>query len=219
MTYDRDTGPPAAWVDEFTDDPQYLPRRQTTVATPVRPHPGYRYQALPATAAYVPDGSYRLDLDRELLIREDVEVARIDSAGHHDWTTNEEKQAFDVWAHDLQWIQQVPAHTSLPTLGIELLRREARVHRWCETQSQTMLVYASGDDVRCGRWRVEDFLRADRPDDLAFLIRVDPKAAYFWQGGRRHLLVPGTPALLDEYSAGDGLAAAMPVPHSVGAWT
>ncbi|WP_137726188.1 hypothetical protein [Prescottella subtropica] len=203
-------GAPELWVDEFGDDPNMPTRTTTSASTPIRPHRGYRFHALPATAAYVPDGSYRIDRRAHVLLRDDRPVARIGPDLHTRWLSPMEDTAFTVWAQELRWIQQVPAHTSLPAFGLALLDREAHAVDWCEQQSQTALVYSTVADMRRGRWRAEPLLNADHADDLAFLTRVDSLAAYYWHRGRRHTLTPGRAGLMDEVSNGEGLAAMMP---------
>lgn len=197
------------WVDEFGDDPDASPARAARSA-PIRPHRGYRFRALPATAAYVPDSSYRIDLHAQAVLRAGHPVAVVGGDGQVTWSTPAAGAAFAAWAQELRWIQQVPAHTSLPVFGLALLHREARAVDWCEQQSKTALVYASVEDMRRGRWRAEPLLSASRDDDRDFLTRVDTQAAYYWHHGRRHALTPGRPGLLDEVSNGDGLTAMMP---------
>lgn len=199
------------WIDEFGDDPTDAPARATTSAsTPIRPHRGYRFRALPATAAYVPDASYRIDLRAHALLRDGHPVARIEPDRQAHWLSPAEETAFAAWAQELRWIQQAPARTTLPAFGLALLDREARAVDWCEQQSTAALVYSTVSDMRRARWRVEPLLNADHAEDLAFLARVDPQAAYYWHRGRRHTLTPGQPGLLDEASNGEGLAAMMP---------
>ncbi|WP_197481911.1 hypothetical protein [Rhodococcus sp. HS-D2] len=207
MPHRAPTYPPDECASEFGDDPNDLPgRSDRRPPKPLRPHEGYRFFALPATAAYVPDNSYRVDLAEQVLLHEGVPVAVIRADGRPQWSARRSQDEFARWAEDLRWIQQVPAATTLTHFGFGLLLREARTAAWCEKQSKTALMYSTVDEVRRGRWRAEELLKADRPEDLQFLARVDPRAAYYWHRGRRHVLVPGLAELLPESSAGGWLA-------------